>query len=66
MTKTQTATRTDADDALSIKRQEARELVQKMAKRIDMSPRRGAHWGHVGDMQYIIEQLRDALNGFEG
>lgn len=55
---------TPAIKAYNDAKQECRELLERLSKKVNDDPSR-IHWGHVGDLAYIAQALRDTLNDDE-
>jgi len=54
-----------ATEALLASHMEAHRLLALLAEQIDSVNPDDCNWGHVGDMNYVVGQLRETL-GLEG
>lgn len=46
-------------EALASAHMEAHRLIDKLTEQVDSVDPESANWGHVGNLQYIVERLRE-------
>jgi hypothetical protein len=49
------------ENALTAAHSEAHSLIEALTTRVDGIDPTTANWGHVGDLNYIIERLRELV-----
>lgn len=48
-------------EALTAAHREAHELIEKLTAKVDSIDPHTAGWGHVGDLNYYVEKLRQLV-----